>query len=117
MDVLIQTLQEFFGQMAQMVGGWHTGVRQWPHLSLAVYQLLGDQLDVCRLRRNAAGNLQGGLQRSEAVGSVQDGSLRRGRAEARGLPELSLLVMMGWYLMILRRDDAAAGAAAAAAAS
>lgn len=37
--------------------------------------------------------------------------------QARDLPELSLLVMIGWYLMILRRDDAAAGAAAAAAAA
>ena len=35
--------------------------------------------------------------------------------EARDLPELPLLVLVGWYLMILRRDDAAAGAAAASA--
>jgi hypothetical protein len=37
--------------------------------------------------------------------------------EARAVPELALLILVGWYLMILRQDDAAAGAAAAAAAS
>jgi hypothetical protein len=36
---------------------------------------------------------------------------------AGAVPELPLLVLIGWYLMILRQDDAAAGAAAAAAAS
>lgn len=37
--------------------------------------------------------------------------------EASTVPELTLLVLTGWYLMILRQDDAAAGAAAAAAAA
>jgi hypothetical protein len=37
--------------------------------------------------------------------------------EAGAVPELSLLILIGWYLMILRQDDAAGAAAAAAAAS
>jgi hypothetical protein len=37
--------------------------------------------------------------------------------EAGDVLELSVLVLIGWYLMILRQDDAAAGAAAAAAAA
>jgi hypothetical protein len=38
-------------------------------------------------------------------------------AAARSLPDLPLLVLLGWYLMILQHDDAAATAAAAAAAA
>ncbi len=37
--------------------------------------------------------------------------------EAYDVPDIGLLVLVGWYLMILRQDDAAAGAAAAAAAA
>ena len=39
------------------------------------------------------------------------------RPEGRAVPELPLLVLVGWYLMILRQDDTAAAGAAASAAS
>jgi hypothetical protein len=47
------------------------------------------------------------LLKTEALVDIQP--------QARDLPELALLVLLGWYLAILRRDDTAAGAAAASA--
>jgi hypothetical protein len=58
-----------------------------------------------------------GAEKAKLSDMFKQQALVQIQPQARAVPELSLLVLVGWYLMILRQDDAAAAAAATAAAS